>query len=776
MKKILLSIGLFVFAMTGYAQTSYSYKIVENKNGVKLGYSPSSGVKIITVNGLMFKDHNKNGKLDKYEDWRLPVDERAKDLAKKMSVEQIAGLMLYSGHQAIPSSEKGFGSGTYNGKPFSLSGANAWDLTDAQKAFLKDDNLRHVLITSVQSPDVAARWNNEMQAFVEGLGLGIPGNTSSDPRHVGQATGNTRAEFNAGAGGAISLWPDGLGLAATFDPAVVRQFGDIASQEYRALGIGTALSPQIDLGTEPRWYRISMTFGESPELSTDMARAYIGGFQTSTGIDEIGGGWGYKSVNAMVKHWPSGGAEEGGRDGHWAFGKFAVYPGNNLQTHLKPFTEGAFKLDGKTKIASAVMPYYTITYNQAKDGTNYANGFSKYIITDLLREKYGYDGVVCTDWLITGDEGKTPDDFKGKPWGVEDKTIAERHYMALMAGMDQFGGNNEMGPIIEAYNLGVKEHGKKYMRNRFEQSAVRLLKNIFRLGLFENPYLDPSESERIVGNPEFMQAGYDAQLKSVVLLKNKDNILPIKEKKTVYIPKNYYPSVKDWWGNWSSPSLDYPVDINLVKKYYNVTEDPANADFAIVFISSPYSNNDGGGYDINDRKEGGNGYVPISLQYNTYTATDAREHSIAAGDPVIDPTITNRSYKGKSVNVSNAMDLSTVLTTRNQMGDKPVIVVANLARPMVFNEFEHRVDGIVARFGIGEQAVLDIISGKYEPSGLLPLQMPANMSTVEKQLEDIPFDMECHVDTEGNVYDFAYGLNWKGVIKDARTAKYGIRK
>lgn len=775
MKKLFLSIGLAFLTMSSYSQTSDNYRFVENNNGPRLGYSPQSGVKILTVDGLNFKDLNRNGKLDKYEDWRLPIDERAKDLAKKMSVEQIAGLMLYSGHQSIPSADFGFGAGTYNGKPFSQSGANPWELSDAQRKFLKDDNLRHVLLVGVQSPEVAAKWSNEMQAYVEGIGLGIPANNSSDPRHSGQVAGSTVAEFNAGAGGEISVWPDGLGMAATFEPELVKKFGHIAAQEYRALGIGTALSPQIDLASEPRWYRASMTFGESPALATDMARAYIDGFQTSTGKDEIADGWGYKSVNAMAKHWPSGGPEEAGRDGHWAFGKFAVYPGNNFETHLKPFTDGAFKLDGKTSMASAVMPYYTISYNQAKDGTNLANGFSKYIIKDLLREKYNYDGVVCTDWLITADEGQTPGDFAGKPWGVEAKTIAERHYIALMAGMDQFGGNNEMGPVIEAYNMGVKEHGKNFMRNRFEQSAVRLLRNIFHLGLFENPYLDAQESAKIVGNPDFMQEGYNTQLKSIVMLKNKNNILPIKERKTVYIPEIYTPSVKDWWGNWSKPSLQVPADIEMVKKYYDVTNDPAKADFAIVFISGPYSNNDGGGYDKNDRKGGGNGYVPITLQYGTYTASDAREHSIAAGDPVIDPTIANRSYKGKTVTASNTMDLRTVLTTKEIMGDKPVIVVVNLSRGMVFHEFENKVDGILARFSVGEQPVMDIISGKYEPSGLLPMQMPANMSTVEKQHEDVPFDMECHKDTEENVYDFAYGLNWKGVINDARTAKYGIK-
>ena len=772
MKKLILSFWIFFLVVNAYSQKSNAFEIVGNANGPTLGYSPASGIKIITVNGLKFKDLNKNGKLDKYEDWRLPVDERAKDLASKMTVEQIAGLMLYSGHQGIPAKDAGFTSGTYGGKTFSQTNLNPWTLTDEQKVFLKDDNLRHVLIVGVQSPEVAARWNNEMQAFVESIGLGIPGNTSTDPRHSGQVTGSTVAEFNAGAGGEISVWPDGLGMAATFEPELVRKFGNIAAQEYRALGITTALSPQIDLATEPRWYRSSMTFGEGPLLSTDMARAYVDGFQTSFGKDEIAGGWGYKSVNAMSKHWPGGAPEEGGRDGHWAFGKFAVYPGNNFEAHLKPFTEGALKLDGKTGMTSAIMPYYTISYNQAKDGTNLANGFSKYLITDLLREKYNYEGVVCTDWLITANEPASPGDFAGKPWGVEDKTIAERHYITLMAGVDQFGGNNEMGPVIEAYRMGEKAHGKKFMRNRFEQSAVRLLRNIFRLGLFENPYLDPMETAKLVGNPDFMQVGYDTQVKSVVMVKNQKNTLPVKEKKTVYIPEVFTPAVKDWWGNWSKPCLSFPVNKDLLSKYYNLTDDPSKADFAIVFISGPFSNNDGGGYDKNDRAKGGNGYVPITLQYGTYTAVDAREQSIAAGDPVIDPTITNRSYNEKSVTASNTMDLKSVLDTKEMMGDKPVIVVANLSRGMCFHEFEDKADAILVRFSVTEQPILDLISGKYEPSGLLPMQMPANMSAVEKQKEDVPYDMDCYRDSAGNVYDFGYGLNWSGVIKDARTAKY----
>ncbi|MDB4922587.1 MAG: bglX 2 [Mucilaginibacter sp.] len=749
------------------AADSSGIVLVKNINGPTLGYSTASGIKILTVDGLSFKDLNKNGKLDKYEDWRLPVDERAKDLASKLTIAQIAGLMLYSAHQAIPAMPGPMGAATYNGKPFPESGARASDLTDQQKAFLINDNLRHVLVTSAQTPAVAAQWNNNVQALVEGSGFGIPANNSSDPRHGT----NSGVEYTAGAGGKISQWPDQLGLAATFDPAVVQQFGSIAAKEYRALGISTALSPQIDLGSEPRWARINGTFGEDPQLDADMARAYVDGFQTSAGNSEIAGGWGYNSVNAMMKHWPGGGPEEGGRDAHFAYGKFAVYPGNYFDEHLVSFVDGALKLSGKTKMASAVMPYYTISYNRDKNGENGGNSYSKYLITDLLRKKYSFDGVVCTDWLVTADEGKTPDVFAGKSWGMETKTVAERHYKILMAGVDQFGGNNVAGPVIEAYNMGAKEHGEAFMRARFEQSAVRLLRNIFRVGLFENPYLNIETSKQTVGNPEFMTAGYNAQLKSIVLLKNNANVLPLQKGKTVYLPKKYSPSVKGFFGSPSKEKFEDAVGAELMKKYYNVTDDPAKADCAIVFVSSPSG---GVGYDADDVKKGGSGYVPITLQYGAYTATDAREHSIAAGDPA-EPTVKDRTYKGKSITAANVTDLKTIEDTRAAMKGKPVIVVITLSKPAIPAEFEKDANAIVASFGVQNQAILDILSGAAEPSGLLPFQMPANMQTVELQNEDIPHDMLCYTDADGHIYDFGFGMNWKGVINDARTAKYANR-
>ncbi len=702
--------------------------------------------------------------MDKYEDWRLSYDDRAADLASKLSIEEIAGLMLYSAHQSIPARAVGYFAGTYDGKPFVEGETDPSDLTDQQLKFLKEDHLRHVLVTTVISPETAGKWNNKLQAFCESLGKGIPANNSTDPRHLTRA----KAEFDAASGGEISMWPSSLGMAATFDPEVVKKFAEIAQAEYRALGITTALSPQIDIASEPRWFRFNGTFGESPKLSAAMAQAYCDGFQTSIQSSENNDGWGLSSVNAMVKHWPGGGSGEGGRDAHYGIGKYAVYPGNNFKEHLIPFIEGAFKLKGKTKMASAVMPYYTISWDQDKvNGEEVGNAYSKYIIHDLLREQYHYDGVVCTDWGVTSDHNMLDVFVDGHSWGVESLSVTDRHYKAIMAGVDQFGGNNDAKPIIEAYQKGIKEIGEEKMRARMEQSAVRLLKNIFRVGVFENPYVDPEESKKIVGNPDFMKAGYEAQLKSVVLLKNQKNFLPIKDKKTVYIPKRFVPASRNFLGMETPASEDLPVNIDMVKKYYNVTENPDEADFAIVFIQNPSATI---GYDKEDLKNGGNGYIPISLQYNDYTASTAREISIAGGDPL--ENFTNRSYKNKTTKTANYSDAKLVIDTRIKMKDKPVIVSITVTNPMVMSEIEKEASAILMNFGVQDQVIFDLISGKSEPSGLLPMEFPSDMLTVEKQKEDVPFDIHEYWDSEKNYYDYGFGLNWKGKIKDDRMEMY----
>ncbi len=763
-----LALGLLTGCGPKWKETPKDgYILVENEGGQTLGYSPASGIQLLTVDRLAFKDLNRNGALEPYEDWRLPAGERAADLAARMSVEQIAGLMLYSAHQRLPGG--GFrGGDTYGGKPFAESGAAASDLSDQQKKFLTEDNLRHVLITTVENAAVAAQWNNQVQALVEGLGLGIPANNSTDPRHEAESD----EEYTLGAGGDISRWPGSIGLAASFDPSLVRQFGEIASVEYRALGLATALSPQVDLATDPRWYRFPGTFGEEPRLATDMARAYVDGFQTSSPAQTIANGWGYESVNAMVKHWPGGGAGEGGRDAHYGFGKFAVFPGNNLDMHKIPFVEGAFNLEGGTGKAAAVMPYYTISFNQDPGGDNVGNAFSKYFITDQLRGKYGYDGVVCTDWGVTREDAGMAV-FGATPWGVESLTVAERHYRILMAGCDQFGGNNDAGPVLEAYQMGVQEHGEEFMRARFETSARRLLTNIFQVGLFENPYLDVQHTTEVVGNPEFMKAGYEAQLRSLVLLKNENQVLPLARERKVYIPQRFVPPSQSFFGQEIPGRWEAPIKPELAARYFGVTDNPEEADLALVVITNPI-NGRTAGYSAADAEAGGNGFFPISLQYGPYTATEARDPSLG-GDPR-EGDVLNRTYKGKTVTAHNHTDLKLIRDTQAAMKGKPVVVVLKLSNPTVVAEFERDIQALLVNFNVSDQAVLDILTGAAEPSGLLPLQMPANMETVETQFEDVPLDMQPHVDAAGHAYDFGFGLNWQGPIQDARTEKYARKK
>jgi len=738
-----------------------AYCLVINEGGAVLGISSDNKDAIIEVDGYAFKDLNRNGVLDAYEDWRLPVEERIADLAKKLSIEEIAGLMLYSPHQMLSlnlgffaadmandmQNSGGSESGKKTKEKYFGEGDKrkaASDLTDAQKVFLKDDNVRHVLVALINDVATAARWNNNAQAFVESIGHGIPINTSTDPRHSIAAN----AEFDMGSGRKdISKWPEHIGLAAAFDPALVEEFGRIAAQEYRAMGIATALSPQIDLASDPRWNRFNGTFGAGSKLASDLARAYCDGFQ--------GEEWGSKSVNTMSKHWPGGGSGEGGRDAHYGYGKYSVFPGNNIEEHLLPFTHGAFKLKGRTESTSAIMPYYTISYNIDKNGENAGNSYSHYLITDLLRGVYGYDGVVCTDWFITGDSTDFESMISGKCWGVEDMSVVDRHYKILMAGVDQFGGNSDAKPVIAAYEKGVKQHGEKFMRERMELSAKRLLRNIFRVGLFENPYLDTEQSEKIAGNADFMRKGYEAQLKSVVMLKNKNKVLPLNKKTKVYIPKRYTAESRNWFGM-SIPAVEeIPVDLKIISQYFDIAANPEDADCAFTFIVSPSNI----GYTKKD------GYLPVSLQYRPYTAAEAREKSIAAPND-------NRSYRGKTVTTSNEAHLDMILETKKLMGEKPVIVFIKMVNPTVVAEFESAADAIIVDFSVKPEALMDIVSGKAEPSGLLPFIVPKDMATVEKHCEDLPFDIEPYIDEGSNVYDFAFGLNFSGIIKDERVEKY----
>lgn len=713
--------------------------LIRNEGGKDLGMA---NLKIKTSDGFAFKDLSGAPQLLPYEDWRLSHEERARDLAERLTPEQIAGLMLWSPHQMVPFLPGGPFKGHYGGKDFDPAVNAPEDLTDEQIHFVKNEKIRNILLTVTQSAATSARWNNRLQTLAENSPLGIPVCISSDPRH---AAGKKTAEF-AGTGTDVSRWPEGLGLAATFDPELVKEFASIAAKEYRALGISQALGPQIDLATEPRWMRFEDTFGADPGMTTAMAKAYCEGLQTTASSPD---GWGPDSVAAMVKHWPGGGTGEAGRDAHYVYGKFAVFPGNNLKNHMKPFTEGAFRLDSPTGKAAAVMPYYTISWEQDKVyGENVGNAYSRYLIHDLLRDQEQYDGVVCTDWGITDDPLGPVSGFGTRAHGVEHLTEEERYLLLMENGVDMFGGCCRKEPVLRAYALGCEKHGEEFMAAKMRQSAQRILKLMLRLGLFENPYLVPEESAALVGRADFVEAGLAAQRRSAVLLKNREQVLPLKKGCKIYVPNRHVDAHLGFFRQ-PVPAADIvPLTRKDAEGWFTLVDTPEEADAAICFAESP----------LCESYSEENGYLPITLQYRPYTAHTAREHSLAKGD--FREQDCDRSYRGKTNTAHNESDLDNLLALRRAMGSKPVILVMQLHNPTVMSEMEPNANGIVAHFGLENKVLMEILTGDAQPGGRLPFTMPASMETVEAHAEDLGDDMTPYTDACGSRYSFGFGMGY----------------
>lgn len=775
----------------GYKETDSGngYMIVDNGNGKQLSYSPESGIKLIEKDGYAFKDFEGTGELVPYEDWRLSAEERAEDLAGRISIEQIAGLMCFSGHQSKIEDD--------------------CSVTDEQKEFL-DGNVRAVLNAASGFPAFKqATWANAMQAYVEGSDNKLPINFSSDPREGKNCTN----------------WPGNLGLAASFDPTVAKEAAAGIAHDMRRMGITTFLGPQIDVASDPRWTRFSGTFGEDPALSRDMTKGFCDGLQST--VDDKGEdqGWGTGSLVAMIKHWPAEAPGEGGREGHKDGGKFAVYPGNNFEALTIPFVDGGFKLDGKTGCAGAIMTSYTIAFSENGEyGELVGSGFSKYKVQELLRDKYGFKGAACTDWSVLND---TPEGGMGMAtnWGVEDPNFwnpAKRAAKAVEVGVDQMGGCNDPTLLVSAYETMKEQLGEEKADANFREVGKRLLLGYFNTGLFEDPYVDPSvaKSEVDKTDDETAEKALVAQTKGIVMLKNHDGVIKAasgSDKMKVYVPMRYTAAARaaGFMGGFadSSATCELPLSSKTLEKYFDVVTDkladtltgpvdeksgsatPAEADLTrltaadladvdAILVCAAAPNN----ADPRASKNEAGEFVPLSLQYRPYTAdgADVREVSLA-GDPAdgskwaehevaAGVEMENRSYFGKTSQVTNEGQLDQILDAAKLAKEigKPCIVVLDIKQPMCVNEFESEVDAILVSMSGCTEAACRIVAGQTEPSGLLPMQMPESMLAVEKQLEDVPRDMDCYTDADGNTYDFGFGLNYKGQIDDERTKKYCV--
>jgi beta-glucosidase len=491
---------------------------------------------VMTIDGYTFRDLNKNGKLDPYEDARAPLNDRVEDLTGQMNLEEKAGLLFIT---MAPMNEDG-----------SLCNVISWRnplswMFESNVSMVAKKKMNHVNTLQSTSPEAMIAWNNNIQKLAERTRLGIPVTIATDPRHgVPNAPGaSIYTPF-------YSKWCSPLGFAAIGDTTLVREFGDIARQEYRALGFSLTLSPMADLATEPRWARINGTFGEDAELSAKMTKAYILGFQGDSITDQ--------SVECMAKHFSGGGPQKDGMDAHFPPGKQA-YPGNNFNYHLIPFEKGAFAAH-----AAQIMPYYGIPVGQTGEDVGF--GYNKQIITGLLRGKYQFDGVVCTDWGLVSDMGILGIVFKpASAHGVEHLTIVERVAKILDAGCDMFGGEAIPDIVVDLVKSG------QVSEERINISVKRVLKEKFRLGLFDNPYLK-AENAAIVGNEAFMEKGRVSQRKSLVLLKNDNNILPLKPETKVYLQG---------------------FNEEETKKYARVCSDLKSADVIVLKLNTPFRAGEG---------------------------------------------------------------------------------------------------------------------------------------------------------------------------------------
>lgn len=573
-----------------------------------------------------------------YRDAGLPIEERVENLLGQMTLEEKAGLFFQT---MIAMSQDG-----------ELAPADPTFGLRSNEDMVIGTGMTHFnVLGSAPSAELMAAWHNKLQELAASTRLGIPVTISTDPRH--SFSDNPLAGMLSGP---FSSWPETIGLAAIRDEALVERFADIARQEYTAVGIRVALHPQIDLATEPRWGRQVATFGEDADLTSALGAAYIRGFQ--------GDALGTESVSTMTKHFPGGGPQMNGEDAHFAYGREQVYPGGEFELHLKPF-EAAFAAG-----TSQIMPYYGMPV-----GTEYEEvgfGFNKSVITGLLRERYGFDGIVCTDWGLISDSEIFGQPFPARAWGVEHLTPRERMVKVIEAGVDQFGGEAIPELLIELVESG------EISEARLDESARRLLREKFVLGLFEQPYVDIEKAGVVVGSAEFVAAGEAAQRASITVLTNSVTdagtpALPLGTGLRLYVEG---------------------IDAAVAGEYGTVVDSPSDADVAIIRTQAPF-------------EVRGTMFENFFHQGSLDFTDEAVEHlrEVAASVPTI---------------VDVHLDRPAILTP----------IVAEPGAPVA----------IVGNYGANARALLDVLTGAAEAKGRLPFDLPSSMAAVEASREDVPFD------------------------------------
>ncbi len=532
-------------------------------------------------------------------------------------------------------------------KPLSYPMMAAAGTTKAVTQF----HARHFIVRANPPVKTLAEWANNLQALCESDGLGIPGIITSNPRN--HITSDASMGLSVGET-AFSTWPGELGLAAMRDLSLTRTFADIARQEWLACGIRKGYMYMADLATEPRWQRTEGTFGEDANLAADMIREIVLGFQ--------GEAVSPASIALTTKHFPGGGAAEGGQDPHFDWGKRAVFPGGMFANNLIPFKAA---IDAGT---SSIMPYYSYPVGTEYDELAYA--FNKKVLQDLLRKELGFKGIINSD---TGP-------IEMMPWGVETFELTDRYKLALEAGVNIFSGSADPTKLIETL--------QKYpeLMPLVDESVHRLLLEKFKLGLFENPYVDAAAAESIVGKKEFQDQANVALRKSIVLLRNHKADQPTLPLKAT--TKVYFESHQIVRGNSAS---------QIIK--------PDDHDWEIEFVATP------------DEAD----VILLWLIPKT--------KSLFASD-------------GSDLQVSlskNGVDVSHVNALINQ---KPTVLAINYTNPWaideVYEENAQNIHSVLATFGTTPAALLDVVTGKFTPTGKMPFSTPISEAMAQEQKSDVP--------------------------------------
>lgn len=629
------AIGLLLFGLTSGAGQVAAAVPSQPEIGARV-------VKVLHVDGMLFKDLNKNGRVDVFEDWRRPIADRVADLVSLMTVEEKAGLMvgpsLPMGPGGVPSEQPVYGVNPFTGGPVSMVSPGT---TDA----LHKRNIVQFINRENKDPRTMAAWLNAVQQIAEARRLGTPVLFVTNPRnHYGAPATFGIAEANS----AFSQWPPTLGLAATRDVALVEEFASIAAQEYVAVGIRGAYHPTADVATEPRWGRFRETFGEDAHLTAELIGALVRGFQ--------GKELGPRSVALTTKHFPGAGPAQGGQDAHFPWGKDQVYPGKNPEYHLLPW-KAAIQAG-----TAMIMPYYAVPLGTTSEDVGMA--YNKEIITGLLRNKLGYTGVVNSDTGITS----------GMPWGVEKLTVADRYLKAIDAGVDRLGGDSTPEIIVELVKQG------RLPETRVDESARRILRVLFALGLFENPYANPEEAAQVVRKAEFQQKADVAQRRSVVLLKNAGDLLPLKAGARMYVEG---------------------IDASVAARFgYVSTADPDTADVCVLRVSVR----------------------------QTFGPALARAATVGPPQP------------SRQAPIDLRLPEATVSHVRDLARKKPTVVALHLDNPLVVPEIAQDAAALVATFGVSDETLFDVLMGRFAPTGKLPFELPSSMEAVRAQLEDLPHD------------------------------------